>query len=92
MLVVWVLAPPHQHLMAHEVGLLVHHEKAALNPAGVTPTQVGGELRAVIAGLVGATLEVAVLVEYDLPRTMQTQRNISQENSPSDFFFLAFYL
>ena len=54
--------------MAQEVGLLVDHEEAALHPAGVTPAQVGGELRAVIAGLVGATLEVAVLIEYDLQR------------------------
>lgn len=86
-LVVWILAPPHQHLMAHEVGLLVHHEKAAFNPAGVTPAQVGGELGAVIAGLIGATLEVAVLVEYDLQRTMQTQRNILHENLPYCSFF-----
>ena len=65
-LVVWILAPPDQHLVAHEVGLLVDHEEAALHPAGVTPAQVGGELWAVAAGLIGATLEVAVLIEYDL--------------------------
>lgn len=69
-LVVWILASPHQHLMAHEVGLLVDHEQATLHPAGVTPAQVGCELGAIIAGLIGPTLEVAVLVEYDLQRTM----------------------
>lgn len=36
-LVVGILAPPHQHLMAHEVGLLIDHEEATLHPAGVTP-------------------------------------------------------
>lgn len=69
-LVVWILAPPHQHLMAHEVGLLIDHEEATLHPAGVAPAQVGGELGAVTAGLIGATLEVPVLIEYDLQRTM----------------------
>lgn len=68
-LVVWILAPPHQHLMSQEVGLLVDHEEAALHPAGVTPAQVGGELWAVTAGFIGAALEVPVLIEYDLQRT-----------------------
>ena len=67
-LVVWVLAPPSQHLLAHEVGLLVDHEEAALHPAGVTPAQVGGELGAVAAGLIRATLKVLVLVEDDLQK------------------------
>ena len=65
-LVVRILAPPHQHLVAHEVGLLIDHEEATLHPAGVAPAQVGGELGAVAAGLIGATLEVAVLIEDDL--------------------------
>ena len=54
--------------MAHEVGLLVDHEEAVLHPAGVTLVQVGGELGAVAAGLIGATLEVPVLVENDLQK------------------------
>lgn len=70
-LVVWILAPPHQHLMTHKVWLLIDHEEAALHPAGVAPAQVGGQFRAVIAGLVGAALEVAVLVEYDLQRRIR---------------------
>lgn len=65
-LVVRILAPLHQHLLAHEVGLLIDHEETALNSAGVTPAQVGGELRAVIAGLIGTTLEVPFLIEDDL--------------------------
>lgn len=51
-LVVWILAPPHQHLMSHEVGLLIDHEEATLHPAGVTPAQVGGELWAIAAGFI----------------------------------------
>lgn len=70
-LAVWILAPPHQDLTAHEVGLLVDHEEAILHPAGVTPAQVGGELRAVLAGLIGATLKVTILVEDDLQRMIE---------------------
>lgn len=51
-LVVWILAPPHQHLMSHEVGLLIDHEEATLHPARVTPAQVGGELWAIAAGFI----------------------------------------
>jgi hypothetical protein len=68
-LVVRVLSPPHEVLVSHEVGAIVHHEVAALNPAGVAPAQVGGQLRAVGAGLIGTTLEVLVLVEDDLGMT-----------------------
>lgn len=70
MLVVGILAPPHQHLVAREVGLLVDHEEAALHPAGVAPAQVGGELGTVAAGLIGAALEVPVLVKDDLRRAI----------------------
>lgn len=52
--------------MTHEVRLLVDHEEATLHPAGVTPAQIGSELRAVAAGFIGAALEVPVLVEDDL--------------------------
>lgn len=74
-LVVGVLAPSHQDLLADEVGLLVDHEEAALHPAGVAPAQVGGQLRAVTAGLVGAALEVPLLVEYDLRKATETGCN-----------------
>lgn len=58
--------------MAHEVGLLVDHEEATLHPAGVASAQVGSELGAVAAGLIGAALEVPVLVEDDLQSQLQT--------------------
>ena len=75
-LVVGVLAPPHQHLVAHEVGALVDHEAAALHPAGVAPAQVGGQLGTVAAGLIGATLEVPVLVEDDLETKLLFKLNV----------------
>lgn len=71
-LVIRILSPPHQHLMAHEVGLLVDHEEATLHPAGVAPAQVGSQLGAVAAGFIGATLEVPVLVEDNLQSQLQT--------------------
>merc|ERR1719474_761677 len=64
--VVGVLAPPHEVLVAHVVGAVVDHEAAALHPAGVAPAQVGGHVGAVAHALIGATLEVPLLVEDDL--------------------------
>ena len=61
-----VLAPLHEELVAHEVGTLVHHEAAALHPAGLAAVEVGGHVRTVAHALIGATLEVLVLVEDDL--------------------------
>lgn len=72
MLVIRILSPPHQHLVAHEVGLLVDHEEATLHPAGVAPAQIGCELGAVTAGFIGAALEVPVLVEDDLQSQLQS--------------------
>ena len=60
--VVRVLSPPHKLLVSHVVGAVVDHEAATLHPAGVAVTQVGGHVRAVAAGLIGATLEVLVLI------------------------------
>ena len=65
-LVVRVLAPPHEVLVSHVVVVIVDHEATAVNPAGVTPAQEGGHVSAVLAGLIGTTLEVPVLVEGDL--------------------------
>merc|ERR1719474_2638534 len=64
--VVRVLAPPHEELVSHVVVAVVDHEAAALHPAGVAPAQVGGHVGAVAHALIGATLEVPVLVEDDL--------------------------
>lgn len=71
-LVVWILSPPHQHLMTHEVGLLIDHEKATLHPAGITPAQIGSELRAVTAGFIGSALEVPILIEDNLQSQFKT--------------------
>ncbi len=68
--VVSVLAPPHEELVSHEVGTVVDHEAAALNPAGLAPAQVGGHVRAVAHALIGAPLEVPVLVEDDLKKVL----------------------
>ena len=65
-LVVGVLAPPQEVLVAHVVVAVVHHEAASLHPAGLAPVQVGGHVGAVAHALVGATLEVPLLVEDDL--------------------------
>ena len=65
-LVVGIFAPPDKVLVPHEVGAVVDHEAATLHPAGVAAAQVGGQISAVAAGLIGATLEVPVLVEDDL--------------------------
>ena len=69
--VVGVLAPPHEVLVSHVVGTVVDHEAAALHPAGVTPAQVGGHVRAVALALMGTTLEVPLLVENDLKKVTQ---------------------
>ena len=64
--IVRVLSPPHEVLVSHVVGAIIDHEGTILHPAGAAATQVGGHVRAVAAGLIGATLEVPVLVEGDL--------------------------
>ena len=61
-----VLSPPHEELLAHVVVLLIEHEAAALHPAGLAPAHVGGHVGAVTHALIGATLEVLLLVESDL--------------------------
>ena len=61
-----VFAPLHEELVAHEVGTLVHHEATALHPAGLAAVEVGGHVGTVAHALIGATLEVLVLVEDDL--------------------------
>ena len=72
-LVVGVLAPLDEVLVAGEVGAVVDHEEAALHPAGVAAAQVGGHVGAVAAGLVGPALEVPVLVEDDLREGEETE-------------------
>ncbi len=65
-LVVRILAPPHEVLVAHEVGSLIDHEAAALHLDGVAAAEVRVKVRAVIAALIASTLEVLVLVKDNL--------------------------
>ena len=65
-LVLRVLPSPQQVLLTHVVGTIVDHEAATLHLAGVAAAQVGGHVGAVAAALIGATLEVPVLVKDDL--------------------------
>ena len=63
---VGILAPPHEELVAHEVGTVIDHEAAALHLAGVAAAEVGVHIRTVSHALIRAPLEVLVLVEDDL--------------------------
>lgn len=64
--VVSVLALLHEILVSHVVGTIVNDEAATLHPAGLAFAQVGGQFRAVAAGLIMTALEVPVLIENDL--------------------------
>ena len=70
-----VLAPLHEELVAHEVGTLVHHEAAALHPAGLAAADVGGHVGTVAHALIRAPLEVLLLVEGDLQQREQAQHD-----------------
>ena len=76
-----VLSPPQEELHAHEVGTLVDHEAATLHPAGLAPAQVGGHVRAVAHALIGATLEVPLLVEDDLKQRTEERSGFSNQVS-----------
>lgn len=65
-LVVGILSPPHEVLVAHEVGSFIDHEAATLHPDGVAAAEVRVKVRAVIAALIASTLEVLVLVKDNL--------------------------
>lgn len=52
--------------MTHVIWALVNHEATAFHSAGITVAQEGGQLSTVTACLIGATLEVLVLIEDDL--------------------------
>ena len=53
-------------LVSHVVVPLIDHETATLHPAGVAPAKVRRHIGAVARALIGAALEVFVLVENDL--------------------------
>lgn len=65
-LVVWVLSSGQNVLVAGVVGLLVQHPASALHLNRVAAAEVGVHIRAVGVTLIGAALEVSVLVKYDL--------------------------
>ena len=71
-----VLAPPHEELATDVVGTLVHHEAATVHPAGLTTAEVGGHISTVAHALMGATLEVSLLVEDDLQRNTKISQFI----------------
>lgn len=52
--------------MAQVVGSLIHHEAATLHPDRVAAVEVGVEVSTVAHALMVPTLEISVLVEYDL--------------------------
>lgn len=83
-LVLGVLARGQEVLLAHEVGLVVHHERPALHPAGAALAQVGGDFRAVADALVRAALEVSLLEEDDLERKTQIEFGSDMRTHPEE--------
>lgn len=65
-LVVWVLASGQNILVASVVGLLIQHPATTFHLDRVAAAEVGVHVRAVGVALIRATLEVSVLIEYDL--------------------------
>merc|ERR1712025_1498142 len=61
-----VLAPPHEVLVSHVVGTVVHHEATTLHPTGVAAGHVGGDISTVAAALIGTSHEVPILIEDNL--------------------------
>ena len=74
-LVLGVLSPGEEVLLAREVGLIVDHERPALHPAGAASAQMRGDLRAVAHALIGAPLEVPPLEKDNLERERHTLGN-----------------
>ena len=62
-LVVRIVALPQEVLVAHVVGSLIDHPVTAVNSDRVAAAEVGVQVRAFAAALIGAALEVSVLVE-----------------------------
>lgn len=65
-LVLWVLPPGQDILVAHVVWPLIHHPGPTLHPDGIAAAQVGVEVRAVAVALIASALEVLVLEEDNL--------------------------
>lgn len=67
-LVVGVLPPAQEVLVAEVVGSLIDHEAAALHPDRVAAVEVGVKVSTVAHALMMPTLEISVFVEYDLKK------------------------
>lgn len=80
MLIVRVLSPGQDILVAIVVWFLVQHPAAALHFDGVTAVEVGVHVGAVRVALIGAALEVPVLIEYDLNVGMKKRNQRSVKN------------
>lgn len=65
-LVVWILSPGQNILVAIVVWFLIQHPAATLHLNGVAAVEVGVHVSAVGFTLMGAALEISVLVENDL--------------------------
>jgi len=76
-LVLWVLPPGQDVLVAQVVGPFVHHPGPALHPDGVAAAQVGVEVRAVAVALIATSLEVLVLVEDNLGEEGSTHGSLN---------------
>lgn len=76
-LVVRILSPPHEILVAHKVGSLIDHKAAALYPDGVAATEVQMKVCAVITALIAPTLEVLVLVKDNLMENKRVSRVVA---------------
>lgn len=86
LLVVGVLAPPQEVLVALVVGALIEHPAAAVHADGVAAAEVGLQVGVVAAALVVAALETAVLVEGDLQgraRRGQMRRGEARAQGPA---------
>ena len=73
-LVLWVLPPGQDVLVASVVVPLIQHPAASIHPDGVTAAEVGVHVGAVRVALIGAPLEVFILVESDLKSGLKRER------------------
>lgn len=65
-LVLGVLSSGQHILVASVVRSLIQHPTAALHPDGVAAAEVGVHVWAISVALIGATLEVLILIKDDL--------------------------
>lgn len=82
-LVVWVLASGQNILVASVVGLLIQHPATTFHLDGVAAAEVGVHVRAVGVALIRATLEVSVLIEYDLKPGEEEEEGGQRQSQPS---------